>query len=629
MPRPTAYLTIRARITVAFTLVLFGTFGLGVFAIDRLGAVNEAARTLGEVVLPSTRALGRIAQLTERVRSYQGMLLLADTDTERQARIVKTQTVIGDLRSATATYRSLVQPGAETTLADELDAAWTVYTAESTKLDQAVIHGSSEDTARVMLFFKRDMLSSIDGFRAKLDAAMTFNMTQGQDAARHSQGVGSEARQFILAAMAAAAALGLLCGAWILRGVSKPIIGMTVAMRRLAGQDLAVTIPGAGRGDEIGAMASALVTLRDNAVRAEAAESEQVVQRQRRAIEDETLRRETEEAAAAEAAALVVASIGRGLEGLAAGDLTIHLATPLPAAYERLRRDLNGAFSSLSSLVSGIVSATASLGSGTEEITEAVEHLSKRTEHQAASLEETAAALDHVTATVGKTAVAAKQARQTAETAKTQAAQSGDIVRQAVAAMAMIQTSSEQIGQIIGLIDEIAFQTSLLALNAGVEAARAGDAGRGFAVVASEVRALASRSAQAAREIKALVSASAKQVGTGVVLVGQTGEALVTIMGQVSEVAAAVSAIAASAQEQATGLQQINAAITQMDQVTQQNAAMVEEATAASQSLADESSELVRLTSRFQVSKQGANALIPGKADLASARDRTHVALAS
>ena len=184
--------------------------------------------------------------------------------------------------------------------------------------------------------------------------------------------------------------------------------------------------------------------------------------------------------------------------------------------------------------------------------------------------------------------------------ARTDAERSGVVVRDAVAAMSEIENSARQISQIIVVIDEIAFQTNLLALNAGVEAARAGDAGRGFAVVASEVRALAQRSADAAKEIKALISASSQQVDRGVNLVGETGKVLERILTQVTQISGVVSEIAASAEEQSTGLQEVNTAVNQMDQVTQQNAAMVEEATAASHALTSEADQLARLISRFE-----------------------------
>ena len=239
--------------------------------------------------------------------------------------------------------------------------------------------------------------------------------------------------------------------------------------------------------------------------------------------------------------------------------------------------------------------------SGAEEITQASDDLSRRTEQQAASLEETAAALDQITATVRHTAEGASEARNTVSAAKADAERSGAVVREAVQAMGGIETSSKQIGHIIGVIDEIAFQTNLLALNAGVEAARAGDAGRGFAVVATEVRALAQRSAEAAKEIKALISASGQQVEAGVKLVGETGKALERIVAQVAQLNRLVADIAASAQEQATGLHEVNTAVNQMDQVTQQNAAMVEESTAASHGLSGEAKELARLVGQFNL----------------------------
>jgi methyl-accepting chemotaxis protein len=237
----------------------------------------------------------------------------------------------------------------------------------------------------------------------------------------------------------------------------------------------------------------------------------------------------------------------------------------------------------------------------TTELQSSADELSKRTEQQAASLEETAAALDEITATVRTTAAGAKQACEVVGGTKVGAEHSGEVVRKAVAAMTNIEKSSGQIGQIIGVIDEIAFQTNLLALNAGVEAARAGDAGRGFAVVASEVRALAQRSAEAAKEIKSLILASRSQVEEGVDLVGQTGQALARIVEQVSEINGIVINIAGSAQEQSTALAQVNSAINQMDQMTQKNAAMVEESTAATHSLSEQTAELFKLMAGFRV----------------------------
>ncbi|MGA0605848.1 methyl-accepting chemotaxis protein [Phenylobacterium sp. VNQ135] len=301
------------------------------------------------------------------------------------------------------------------------------------------------------------------------------------------------------------------------------------------------------------------------------------------------------------ARANAVHDVGEGLSALAAGQLTHRLATPFPAEYEKLRTDYNSAMETLEQAMRVINGAANGIRSGTDEISRASDDLSRRTEQQAASLEETAAALDEITAAVRTTAEGAKHAQQVVSSATDEARQSGEVVREAITAMGQIERSSNEISQIIGVIDEIAFQTNLLALNAGVEAARAGDAGKGFAVVASEVRALAQRSADAAKEIKTLISASTSQVSEGVSLVDRTGAALQRIVAQVAEINTAVTEIAASALEQSTGLQQVNTAVNQMDQATQQNAAMVEQSTAASHSLAQETDEMARLISRFEV----------------------------
>ena len=395
------------------------------------------------------------------------------------------------------------------------------------------------------------------------------------------------------------AALALAAGVILARSIGAPVRAMTQVMRKLAAGDNEVVVPAADRKDEVGDMAKAVLSFKDGALarlrlESEAEAASQDATRQRASTEAERARTQAEQAG-------VVQALAQGLSHLSAGDLTYRIETAFNGSYEQLRNDFNSAVSNLERTLGKIQDNSSSMSAGSSEISQAADNMARRTEAQAASLEQTAAALDEITATVRKTAEGAQQADTVVTEARASAETSGDVVGRAVAAMDEISTSSNQIGQIIGVIDEIAFQTNLLALNAGVEAARAGDAGKGFAVVASEVRQLAQRSADAAKEIKTLIGVSTRQVGAGVELVGQTGQALHQIFDQFNEIAQLVTQISSSAREQATALGQVNTAINQMDTTTQQNAAMVEESTAASHTLLRQARDLTQLISAFKV----------------------------
>jgi methyl-accepting chemotaxis protein len=411
----------------------------------------------------------------------------------------------------------------------------------------------------------------------------------------------SQMAQTITIIAAIVTLLGSAVIAWFLtmniRGAVQKIAGAT---EKLARGDVEVNLDSLGRKDELGAIVRSLAVFKENQLHLEQLRQEQEANRS--ATEEERHRAEEAQRAVAEQQRLVVTSLAEGLDRLAAGDLTIRLGTAFPGEYEKLRNDFNAAVEKLEEVLRSIATSTASINSGSAEISNGAEDLSRRTEHQAATLEETAAALDQITATVQKTASGATAGREAVGAAKADAERSGDVVGRAVVAMNAIEKSAREISQIIGVVDEIAFQTNLLALNAGVEAARAGDAGKGFAVVASEVRGLAQRSADAAKEIKGLISASSQQVEEGVSLVGEAGDALQRIVAHVNEISGLVGEIASSAREEAQGLAEVNTAVNQMDQVTQQNAAMVEEATAASRMLAEETKELSRLVGRFSIS---------------------------
>jgi methyl-accepting chemotaxis protein len=384
------------------------------------------------------------------------------------------------------------------------------------------------------------------------------------------------------------------------RSISRPIIELTRTMRELATGDLTVEPAHATERTEIGEMARAVLVFRDAAI--ENARLEAEAQRQRElAAQAQTDSQRAQREAIDHEREIVADSVGSGLSRLAAKDLRYRMSSDIPEAYRKLQSDFNAAINQLETAMSTVAQRGGAIRIGSGEIASATDDLSRRTEQQAASLEEAAATLGEATAMVRRTAESTAHARGVAEGAQRDAEQSGAVIRRAVAAMGAIEKSSQQVGQIIGVIDEIAFQTNLLALNAGVEAARAGDAGRGFAVVASEVRALAQRSAEAAKEIKALISTSTEQVSQGVALVAETGGSLERIVGKVTEINEIVCQIAEGAKEQAMAIETVNGAISDMDRATQQNAAMAQQSTAASHALSEEAQKLAALIEEFEI----------------------------
>jgi methyl-accepting chemotaxis protein len=451
--------------------------------------------------------------------------------------------------------------------------------------------------------------SQIDGFTQDLTAHINAAQARDEQAAAALQDANRRAiwTMLISGVLGLAAGLGGLL--WIVSaGVITPLNRLAAAMKALAAGALDTVIAGAGRRDEVGRMATAVQIFKDNALRARALEAEASATRERA-----DAARRAEEAARAAAAAerdKALTAFATGLDRLAAGDL-VHRIAPLSPDYEKLRHDFNTAADQLGETIRTVAGAAQTVSAGASEIIQAADDLSRRTEQQAASLEETAAALDEITATVAKSAGGAGAARDAVGQARTEAERSGAVLRDTVSTMTSIEQSSTEIGKITGIIDEIAFQTNLLALNAGVEAARAGDAGRGFAVVATEVRALAQRSAEAAKDIKSLIASSSHHVGAGVKQAAESETALARIIAEISKINALIENIAASASEQASALAQVNTAINQMDRTTQQNAAMVEQTTAATASLANEAAALSRLTGGFRVGQRGQGNAVP------------------
>ncbi|MCO6176720.1 methyl-accepting chemotaxis protein [Ciceribacter sp. RN22] len=406
--------------------------------------------------------------------------------------------------------------------------------------------------------------------------------------------------------------------------VQKPLHAIVADVDRLGAGNYETAVEGQNRTDELGLVAKALEGFRHRLSEGRTLEGEAA--RQRRAAEDERNRSEAEREESASLQQKVVTMLGTGLSELSNGNLGYRIQADFPGEYAALKADFNAAVASLENAINAVNVSVGAINNGSTEISDSADNLSRRTEQQAASLEETAAALNQLTEQVNSSADNAAIAARTVQLACQDAERSGEVVQRAVTSMHGIEQSSGEISRIIGVIDEIAFQTNLLALNAGVEAARAGEAGKGFAVVAQEVRELAQRSANAAKEIKALITASGAQVKDGVALVGEAGDTLHKIAEQVMQINTIIAEISASATEQASGLKEINTAVHQMDQVTQQNAAMVEETTAASMTLKTEAQNLRSLVTRFRTSGAARETIAPPAYPAVATREPARVA---
>jgi methyl-accepting chemotaxis protein len=581
-------LKIAARLNLAFAVLIACFLASSATVFFSLRRMERAAAASNTSIMVSGEADALLTQVLEQTNALRGYVIRGDGKflvTYRESRAAFDKALaemealsddpahrarIAHMRTAMAKWRE--------TIGDKVVELMQDPASRSEAADLSGAKGLNEIRA-VQKDIRTAALKTAETAQAERQAAASL--------AELSMVIGG------LAGVLIAALMG-----WLLsRSIAAPVARITLVMRRLAEGDHSVEVIGAGRRDELGEMADAVISFRAAAIEKLRVEAEAVGTRE--AAEAE--RRHNEQTAAQIAAdqARVVRDLGTGLSRLAKGDLSFRLQGEFAAEYRQLQADFNAAMGELQDAMGVIGRNTAGIRSGVAEMAQASDSLARRTERQAANLEETAAALDQITTAVRRSAETTETVRDLAASAKAGAERSSDVVGSAVDAMSGIETASGEIGQIIGVIDEIAFQTNLLALNAGVEAARAGDAGRGFAVVASEVRALAQRSAGAAKEIKALIANSNHQVEVGVELVRETGGALARILEQVSAVNDLVAGIAASAREQSTSLGSVNIAINQMDQGIQQNAAMVEESTAATHALSHEADGLAQLVSKF------------------------------
>jgi methyl-accepting chemotaxis protein len=552
-------LRISGKLIACFSILLIALMGLAALAVVRLGDMRDVAVNLGGEQRAQLEAIAVINASTATYRATIGQHLLSVTPEDRAV----AQRRINELRDQIAERTRWLRPrlaNDETRKAlDTFVRDWNEYRSHAEETSRAAAIGSPQAIAlfRVARPYFVTANKAADTMRVKQSQAIDALVAEAKDNYHTSEWI-------VIGTVIGVALLTMAMLMLLVRLIARPVGAMSGVLGKLAAGERSVAIPANDARDEVGDMMRAAATLRDQLAQADRQKDEQ--------------------------AAL------------------IRIDVVLDEPFASLASDFNNAMAQVEQAMIAVSGVSEGLRAASGEIRSASEDLSQRTEQQAASLEETAASMQQITDMVGRSASDAKRADTVAADASSAAQTGGQVVRDAVAAMSGIERSSHEISEIISVIDGIAFQTNLLALNAGVEAARAGDAGKGFAVVASEVRALAQRSADAAKDVKSRIVASNQQIGTGVELVAETGRSLDQIIGRVQEITALINSLANSAEQQAGGLGQVNVAVEEMDGVTQRNAAMVEETTAAARELTDKADELAGHVARFRIGASGLRA---------------------
>ena len=611
------------------SLVACAIAGLSFFAVTEYHDKQSAYANIADRVYKGER-LNRL--VTAVVMDARGMYAAKDVSSAKPFGEGVTKS-LADMDKLVADWAAVI-PATQKAQFDKLTAGFTEFKAFRT---ETVRLGATEGPQAANVQGNNDAnRANRKAYQAEIDKVVASDLADLDTLSAEMISFGNLIFYSVLLVAILGVGGGLGFGLYLGRSqISGPILKLTSSMGRLAHGDYDAAVPFSGRKDEIGDMAEAVEVFKNNGLEvarmtnAEAglkAKSDDLQTRMsavvQAAAEGDFTRRidkqwgvESLDRVARNIDQLVrsvdtgVSETRRVVKSLSDGDLTDSMRGDFKGAFAELQQNVNGTMQTLQSTMGRVRNATGAMNDGASELSSASNDLSKRTEQQAAALEETSAALDEITSVVKTSTERANEATVMVGEAKQSAVQSGAVVRDAVEAMGRIEQASREIAQITNVIDEIAFQTNLLALNAGVEAARAGEAGKGFAVVAQEVRELAQRSASAAKDIKALIGKSGDEVAGGVRLVQKTGEALSEIEARVSRINDHIHSIAVASREQATGLAEVNTAVNQMDHVTQQNAAMVEESSAATSKLSAEADALYRLVSHFRIDEEAGRSI--------------------
>jgi methyl-accepting chemotaxis protein len=571
-------------------IVAAGTLAMGALimtiAVTAALSSNETRSDLeyiGTNALPSINVLDQTVIDFEIARIRLSRLVMAATPADRTKAIADLDLGVSKVEKDIASYARLLSEDHDRALYADFTAKWRTFHGDIAKVRQAVAAGNM---AGATALYGGALVADARALQAAIDADKVYNMKRGDDHIQASIVRAHAAfwRNIMLGLIGTV--IGLAVMLLFYARVSRPLSRLQSAMGTMAAGQLDLIIPGSDKRDELGAIARALDGVRvsiDQRSRAEA-EAKLAVQTQ------------------------ITGDLGEGLSALKEGRLDRPIVHAFPPEYARLRDDFNAAIASLSAQLSEVARSSEAVRNGANEISLAAQDLAQRTEHQASTLGQTSTTVRQLTASVLAARGAATSAASAAQDAEREASRSGSQMLEAVSAMSSIAATSEKMRSIVAIIDGLSFQTNLLALNAGVEAARAGEAGRGFAVVATEVRNLAERSTAAAREIATLIATSGNEVQHGVEMVRETQGSLQRIVQKAGDLATMIADIADGSARQANAIEEVSGVIGDVDRATQQNAALVEQSTAASQNLKQESERLANVVHQFALAQPDAPA---------------------